>query len=117
MRAPFGVQGLVRIGAYTENPEDLVAYGPLHAGPGGPLVALAIVRIEAGVPIGRITGVDDRIAAERLRGTLLCVPRAALPVAPAGAYYHHDLIGLAVQTTAGAPLGRVAAVHYHGAGA
>lgn len=113
----MGVRGLVRIGAYTEKPEDLVAYGPLHAGPGGAVVPLTIVRVDAGVPIGRVTGIDDRTAAEALRGTILCVPRRALPAAPAETFYHHDLIGLAARTADGASLGRVAAVHDHGAGA
>ena len=114
MRAPYGVGGLVRVTPYTERASDLVAYGPLHAGPGGPVVALAIVREDAAALIARIDGVTDRTAAEEWRGTLLCVPREALPATAAETFYHHDLVGLGAVTTAGVSLGRVAAVHDHG---
>jgi 16S rRNA processing protein RimM len=44
------------------------------------------------------------------------VPRTALPAPEEDAFYHADLIGLAVQRSDGAALGTVAAVHDFGAG-
>ena len=69
-----------------------------------------------GGAIARLAGVADRNAAEALRGTVLSVPRAALPPLAEGEYYHADLIGLAAVTEAGAMLGEVVAVENFGAG-
>ena len=44
------------------------------------------------------------------------MPRDRLPETDDDEYYHADLIGLAAETTAGAPLGRVLAIHNFGAG-
>jgi len=66
--------------------------------------------------IARFAEVGDRSAAEALRGTTLTVPRADLPPLGEGEYYHADLIGLPVVTTAGDPAGRVVAVENFGAG-
>ncbi len=43
----------------------------------------------------RIAGVDDRNAAEALRGAEICVPRAALPPPEEGEFYAWDLEGAA----------------------
>ena len=52
----------------------------------------------------------------RLRGTLLTVPRDALPPLAEGEYYHADLIGLACVAADGTMLGTVSAVENFGAG-
>lgn len=93
-----------------------MAYGPVHAGPGGRPLELAIVRVDAKGIIARVRGLVDRDQAHVLRGTRLCVPRKALPAPEAETYYHHDLIGLGAETPDGAPIGMIAAVHNHGAG-
>jgi 16S rRNA processing protein RimM len=69
-----------------------------------------------GGAIARFAEVVDRTAAEALRGTLLTVPRSALPPLAEGEYYHADLIGLAALTDTGGPLGTVVAVENFGAG-
>ncbi len=62
-------------------------------------------------------GAGAREAAQALRGVRLYVDRAALPEPEeAGAFYHADLIGLTVLDTGGAEIGRVRAIHDHGAG-
>jgi len=66
--------------------------------------------------IARFAEVTDRNAAEAMRGTLLTVPRAALPALGEGEYYHADLIGLSAVSTAGDALGQVVAVENFGAG-
>lgn len=66
--------------------------------------------------IARFAEVPDRTAAEALRGTVLTVPREALPPLADGEYYHADLIGLSVVTTEGEPVGRVVLVENFGAG-
>ena len=66
--------------------------------------------------IARFAEIADRTAAEALRGTLLTVPRSALPPLEEGEYYHADLIGLPCEGAAGEALGTVVAVENFGAG-
>jgi len=52
-------------------------------------------------------GVDDRNAAESLRGARIFVPRSSFPQAAEGEYYWVDLIGLQVLNREGLDLGQV----------
>ena len=54
--------------------------------------------------------------ADALRGTSLYVGRDRLPGLGDDEFYHADLIGLTVLDAGGTPVGRVTAVHNHGAG-
>ncbi len=113
---PHGVRGAVRVRSDTARPHDLTAYGQLSDGTGARRFDLTIIGEGKGHLLARVAGVDDREAAEALRGTELCVARTALPEPEAEEYYHVDLIGLAVQRADGTTLGRVGAIHDHGAG-
>lgn len=58
--------------------------------------------------VALVEGVQDRNAAEALRGAVLHVPRSSFPEpAQADEFYWVDLIGLAVVNRAGLELGRV----------
>jgi len=111
-----GLKGEVRIKSFTAEPEDVVAYGPVSDKAGRRRFDIRITGRAKGTLVARLAGVDDRDAAEALKGTELYVPRAALPAPEAGAYYHADLVGLRVATADGAELGTVKAVHNFGAG-
>lgn len=114
---PKGVRGQVRITSYTGRPDDLVAYGPLFAGPGGRVMEVAVREIlKGGVVVAVIAGVTDRDGAEALRGVELHVPRQALPETDGDEYYHADLVGLQVEGVNGVIIGSVAALHNFGAG-
>jgi 16S rRNA processing protein RimM len=61
--------------------------------------------------IAGLDGVDDRNAAEALKGLRLYVARAALPEADDDEFYHADLLGLkAVMAEGGAEIGTVRAI-------
>ena len=114
--APHGVRGEVRVKAFTGDPLALGSYGPLLTEDGR---ALAVERLRPGkgAVIVKFRGVDDRNAAESLRGARLFVERAALPPPEdEDEFYHADLIGLEAVTADGAPLGTIVAVHDFGAG-
>ena len=113
---PKGVRGAVRVKSFTAAPGDITAYGPLHDGPGGPTIPLEPGEMQGDMIVARVAGVADRDAAEALRGKRLYVPRAALPEAGEGEYYHADLVGLAVELADGARFGTVKALHDFGAG-
>jgi 16S rRNA processing protein RimM len=108
-----GIGGEVRLKLFAEGVTALTAHKRVTAG--DRVLTLVSVR-DSKQPIARFAEIADRAAAEALRGTLLTVPRSALPPLAADEYYHADLIGLACVTAAGTPLGTVAAVENFGAG-
>ena len=111
-----GVRGIVRVQSHTANPDDLAAYGALSDETGSRCFTVTVTGHVKGLVLARVNGVDDRDAAEALRGTDLYVPRAALPPTEDEEYYHADLLGLVAESEDGTALGQVSAVHDHGAG-
>ena len=70
-------------------------------------VVLVSGRLHSDSLVVQLEGVADRNAAEALKGTLVGVPREALPAAKENEYYWADLIGLDVVTAREEPLGKV----------
>ena len=112
-----GVRGRVRIKSFTAEPQAIARYGALETEAGDRRFELEITGAGKGVLIARIEGIDDRDAAESLKGTRLYVRRAALPPPEEEEFYQADLVGLEARRSDGKPLGRVTAVHDFGAGA
>jgi 16S rRNA processing protein RimM len=111
-----GVRGALKLRAYTEAPEDVAAYGPLHDRHGRRLFELSVIGRAKGGVIVRASGIEDREAALALRGTELYVPRAALPALAEDEFYYSDLEGLEAVRPDGSPVGVVRAVDNFGAG-
>jgi 16S rRNA processing protein RimM len=108
-----GVKGELAVEVRTDEPETRLAPGsvlvtdPPERGP----LTVRSSRDHSGRLLVRFEGVDDRTAAEALRGTLLQVDvdPAAVPDED-DAWYDHQLVGLAVVDTGGTAVGEVAAV-------
>ncbi|NQW11024.1 MAG: 16S rRNA processing protein RimM [Alphaproteobacteria bacterium] len=113
---PHGIRGLVKVKPFTERPVDVAAYGPVEDEDGVRRFTLRLQGEAKGQVIVKIDGVNDRDAAEALKGTRLYVGRAVLPALEDGSFYHADLIGLRVETVVGEPLGVVTALYDFGAG-
>ena len=109
-----GVRGEVRLKLFADSLDSLKRHRRLFAGE-RPMMLVSI-RPGSGGAIARFEGIDDRSAAEALRGRLLSIPRAELPPLEAGEYYHADLIGLPCVAVDGSPLGTIVAVENFGAG-
>ena len=112
----FGVKGEVRITAYTADPMALPAYRDLLREDGSPGLTLSGGRAVKGGVIVRAREVETREQAEALRGLRLYIPRDRLPEPEEDEFYVTDLVGLAVETPEGEPLGRVKDVRDFGAG-
>lgn len=111
----FGVRGEVRLKSFTADPEAIGGYGPLATEDGARSFDVTLGKPVKGGFTARLSGVVTKEEADALRGVQLFAPRDRLPDLPDDEYYHADLIGLAVHDTGGAALGRVKAVHNHGA--
>jgi 16S rRNA processing protein RimM len=112
----FGVRGEVRLKSFCAEPEAIATYGPLQTEDGSRSFRVTLTRPVAGGLGARLSGVATKEAADALRGTRLYADRARLPDPDADEFYHADLIGMEVRDTGGTLLGRVEAVHNHGAG-
>jgi 16S rRNA processing protein RimM len=112
----FGVKGEVRVRSFTEDPETCFSCGPLMDAKGGVILTPVKTR-----PLNQDYGVTTKENRQReeweaLKGTLLHVPRAAMPAPEEGEFYIADLIGMDVAHADGRPLGKVVAAHNFGAG-
>lgn len=116
---PHGVRGLVHLVSYTDPPSAIFDYAALRDEAGRAVVLRRAggVTGQGGGLLAGIDGVTDRDTALRLTNAMLYVERALLAAPAEGEFYHADLLGLAAEDEAGRPLGRVVAVHDHGAGA
>jgi 16S rRNA processing protein RimM len=109
---PQGLRGEVSVEVRTDDPARRFVVGsqlrtdPPDAGP----LTLASVREQSGRTILRFEDVDDRSAAEGLRGVLLVVETADTAGDRTSApdeWYDHELVGLSVADPVGDPLGTV----------
>jgi 16S rRNA processing protein RimM len=109
-----GIRGEVRLKLFTDAAENLARHVRFDAG-GRALVLKSIRPDKPGTAVARFEGIDDRNAAETLRGLQLMVPRTALPSLADGEYYVADYLGMAVADETGALVGKVRAIENFGA--
>ena len=114
---PHGVRGEVSVEVRTDEPDRRFAVGrvlatdPAAAGP----LTVESARWHSGRLLIRFAGVADRNRAEDLRGIWLTLDSAeAGPTGDPDEFHDHELIGLAVVTTSGEPVGRVTDVRHFG---
>lgn len=112
----FGVQGEVRLKSFCADPTAIADYGPLFTEDGSRSFKVRLTRPLSGGLGARLSGVATKEEADALKGTNLYADRDRLPALPDDEFYHTDLIGLIVRDPGGADIGRVMAVHNHGAG-
>lgn len=117
---PHGVHGEVRAQVVTSYPELLGSHRVFFlASPRTPEVGreyrVEQVRVHAAVALLKLEGYDDRNAAEALRGMLVQIPLEHAVPLDDDEYYHHQIIGLKVETVDGTLLGHVVEVLETGA--
>ncbi len=107
---PHGIVGELRLKVYNLDSDLLLRRPPvtlrLPDGVEREAVLTAAREMDKALLV-RIAGVDDRDAAEALRGAAICVPRAALPPPAEGEFYAWDLEGAQVALASGEPVGLV----------
>lgn len=111
----YGVRGEARVKSFCADPSALGDYGPVTFD-NGTTAKLTVIRPIKGGYAVRLSGVPHKEAADALKGQKIWAHRDALPTLPDDEFYHTDLIGLTAVDTGGEALGRIHAVHDHGAG-
>lgn len=107
---PHGLRGQVIVNPETDFPEERFQPGAeLFVNRGGVAESITIttVRFQQQRPVIGFRGIDDMNAAATFAGAELRVPIDRLAVLPPDTFYRHDLIGCAVETSAGAVVGQV----------
>lgn len=108
--SPQGLKGEVRVFPHTDFPERFT--GLAEIGLLRPPAPVRITRVEAVRVTGRrivlkLAGVETIDQADALRGARLVIPASWQVELGEDEYFHHQLLGLEVVTTAGEALGRI----------
>lgn len=112
----FGVKGEVRLRAFTEKKDGVIAYGPLYDESGKVLLKPKNWReLKDGVAVAA-PEVKSREQAEKMKGQKLFVPRSNLPATAEDEFYVVDLLGSKAEALDGTVLGDIVAVWNFGAG-
>ncbi len=111
-----GLKGWVRVFSNTSPRENIVNYSPWVIEQGDELQKVSVKgRLQGRNVLASVDGCEDRNQAEALKGCRIFIDPAQLPRLQAGDYYWSDLIGLAVESLQGEPLGVVASMLETGA--
>lgn len=111
---PHGLRGEVTVQVHTDTPQDRFVVGasidtdPPETGP----LSIRSVRVHQGVYLLGFDGVEDRSAAEQLRGTRLIgeLLEQGAEVEDEG-WYERDLLGFTVTLSDGRVVGEVSGLH------
>jgi len=110
---PHGLRGQVAVHPETDFVEERFAEGATfwtRSAAGDEQLTVASSRVQNGRPIVGFKGFARVEDVERLAGLELRVPEETLQPLQPGTYYEHQLVGCAVETTAGDLVGEVAKV-------
>jgi 16S rRNA processing protein RimM len=116
---PHGLRGQVVVNSETDFADERFAPGAtVLAVVDGRLAPLTVssLRFHQGRPIVAFDGRTSIEAVERLAGAALWIREAERPPLEPGRFYHSDLVGCRVETTAGAAVGAVVRVADEGGG-
>ena len=126
----WGVKGWIRVQPYAKDPQALFSSrrwylrppepqsgrpAPAAAAPLPPLLRITQARPHGDAVVAAVRDIDDRNAAEVLRGARIFVARSSFPTVGSDEYYWVDLIGLQVVNRDGVPLGEVTGLLDNGA--
>jgi 16S rRNA processing protein RimM len=117
---PHGVRGELRVRLMTEYPERIAKLKTVYLADSPEPTkttpyAVQGMRMNSGYGLLKLEGIDERNAADRLRGLLLLVDMEHAVPLEEGEFYLYQLIGLNVQTVEGETLGRLEEVLETGA--
>jgi 16S rRNA processing protein RimM len=114
----WGVKGGIKVKPFAADPQALFSSKrwflrpPDVPRPGAPATLPGLLRVreareQGDAIVATCADIDDRDAAERLKGARVFVARSSFPTAGADEYYWVDLIGLQVHDREGVVLGTV----------
>jgi 16S rRNA processing protein RimM len=119
IQAPYGIKGWVHVASFTDPKDNILTYRPwlLRRGDQGVWHEAEVdeVRNHKQGFVARFRSIEDRTAAELVKGRWIGVPESEFPAAEGDEYYWRDLIDLVVVDLSGQTIGRVAGLMETGA--
>ncbi|MCJ0764185.1 ribosome maturation factor RimM [Variovorax terrae] len=112
----WGIKGWFKVLPYSADPEALFSSKRWYLLPaekgaktfaGTALLRVREAKTHSDTVVASAHEVDDRAAAEALKGARIFIPRSSFPTAAPDEYYWVDLLGLDVVNREGVALGRV----------
>ncbi len=104
----YGIRGWARIVPYSADAEAMLKVKDWWLDlPAMHNVKVVQARRQGDEIVALFSGIDNREAAEALRGSVICISRSRFPNLSEGEYYWVDLIGLPVFNLRGDALGTV----------
>ena len=94
-----GLKGEVKVYNYSDSEEVYERTPEIYAG--DRLLKVQNVRMQKNMVILKLSGIEDRNAAEAAKGPELFITEADLPELPEGQFYIRDLIGMEVEEQGG----------------
>jgi 16S rRNA processing protein RimM len=110
---PHGIRGHVVVNPETDFVDARFRPGAtlwIRSAQGNEMLTVTSARFQQGRPIVALDGFERVEDVERLAGLELRVPEETLHALDPGVFYHHQLVGCAVQTKNGARVGNVTRV-------
>ena len=112
----WGIKGWFKVLAYSADPEALFSSKRWYLQPAerGPKTFVGTVKLaiweakeHSDTVVASAQDVDDRTAAEALKGARIFIPRSSFPTAATDEFYWVDLLGLDVVNREGVALGQI----------
>ncbi|UCV17048.1 ribosome maturation factor RimM [Quatrionicoccus australiensis] len=107
---PYGIRGWLKLHPFGDDPLDwgeIPVWWVSKDGETWRECGLKGLKVHGNGVVVLLEGIDDRTAAEAMKGVLVGAPRDALPETDEDEFYWADLIGLDVINTAEERLGKV----------
>jgi len=107
---PYGIRGWLRLYPFGDDPgawAEMPVWWVAREGEAWREIGLKGLKFHGDGLVVQLAGIDDRTAAEAMKGCLVGAPRAALPETGDDEFYWADLVGMAVVNLAGEGLGQV----------
>jgi 16S rRNA processing protein RimM len=107
--APHGIRGEVKMALATDRPERLADLRRVYLDGSDTPTRLTSSRLQGNSreALLKFEGVNDRDAAELLRGAIVQIRGNQLPPPDEGAFFHYQILGLTAYDEADNPLGEV----------
>lgn len=112
---PFGLGGELRVELLTDYPEQLVRLRTVYLGPEAEPWEVEGIRLHKGGALFKLSGCEDRNAADLLRGALVQIALEDAVPLEEDEYYEHQIVGMTVVEQDGTPLGKVTEIVSTGA--
>jgi len=112
---PWGFRGEVKIKVITDYPNRLIKHKTVYIGEKARPLQVESAHLHSGYVLMKFAGFDSDTSVAKLRGEIVKIAAEEAAPLKKNQFYHHQIIGLAVVTKNGEPVGTLAEILETGA--